>query len=171
MKAHNAFHPLSLTRHPFLLTVCANRKGNYTVENLIINGACILNRYVMIGIGAALGANGRYLIGVWFGQRFGTEFPWWTLFVNVVGSFLLGFLLTMTTEQLHISSEMRLLFAVGFLGSFTTFSSFSVESMTLFQTGHMASALINILLNNGAGLLCALLGIQLARFVQESFFA
>ncbi len=126
-----------------------------------------MNRYVMIAIGAALGANGRYLIGVWFGQRFGTEFPWWTLFANVVGSFLLGFLLTMTTEQLHISPEMRLLFTVGFMGSFTTFSSFSVESMTLFQNGQNWSAIFNILLNNGAGLLCALLGIQLARFVQD----
>ncbi len=126
-----------------------------------------MNRYVMIGIGAALGANGRYLIGVWFSQRFGTEFPWWTLFVNLVGSFLLGFLLSMTTEQLHISPEMRLLFAVGFMGSFTTFSSFTVESMTLFQTGQNWPALFNILLNNGVGLICALLGIQLARFVQD----
>ncbi|MCP5098141.1 MAG: fluoride efflux transporter CrcB [Chloroflexi bacterium] len=122
-----------------------------------------MNRYIFIAIGAALGANARYLVGVWAGNRFGADFPYGTLIVNITGSFILGFLVTLAAGRLQISPEMRLLLAVGFLGSFTTFSSYAVESLTLWQDNSFWIGLRNILLNNGVGLLCALLGVFLAR--------
>ena len=71
-----------------------------------------MNRYIFIAIGAALGANARYLVGVWAGNRFGADFPYGTLIVNITGSFILGFLITLATGRLQIPPEMRLLLAV-----------------------------------------------------------
>ena len=117
-----------------------------------------MNRYLFIAIGAALGANARYLVGVWAAERFGPEFPYGTLIVNISGSFMLGFLVAVTTGKLQISPEMRLLLAVGFLGSYTTFSSFAVESTLLWRDAGFWLGVRNVLLNNGVGLVCALLG-------------
>ena len=125
----------------------------------------ILSRYFFIAIGAALGANARYLVGVWAAERFGADFPYGTLLVNVTGSFILGFLVTVTTSRIQISPEMRLLLAVGFLGSYTTFSSFAVESTLLWRDVSLWLSLRNVLLNNGVGLVCAVLGAYAARFV------
>ena len=125
-----------------------------------------MNRFILIAIGAALGANARYLVGLWAGNRFGADFPYGTLIVNVSGSFLLGFLLTLATERLQISPEARLLFAVGFLGSYTTFSSFAVESMNLGREGTLWLSLLNIFGNNLIGLVSAVLGTYLARLAR-----
>jgi len=125
-----------------------------------------LNRFLLIAIGAALGANARYLIGNWAGHRLGADFPYGTLLVNISGSFLLGFLLTLATERVTISPETRLLLAVGFLGSYTTFSSFAVESMNLGRQGGVWLALLNVFGNNLIALVCAVLGAYLARLVR-----
>jgi CrcB protein len=126
-----------------------------------------MNRYLLIALGAAAGANARYLIGVWAGNRLGADFPYGTLIVNLVGSFVLGFLLTLGTGRLQLSPEARLLLAVGFLGSFTTFSSYTVESLNLLREAALWRGLLNILANNVAGLLCAVLGAALARWAQS----
>lgn len=128
-------------------------------------GACCLQRYLLIAVGAALGANCRYLISVWAGNRLGADFPYGTLIVNVVGSFLLGLLLTLGTERLSLSPEARLLLAVGFLGSFTTFSSYAVESLALWRQAGAWRSLLNIFGNNLVGLLAAVLGAALARWL------
>jgi CrcB protein len=125
-----------------------------------------LNRFLLISIGAALGANARYLVGLWAGDRLGAVFPYGTLIVNVSGSFILGFFLTLATERLQISPEARLLFAVGFLGSYTTFSSFAVESINLGREGALWLSLVNIVGNNLIGLVCAVLGAYLARLAR-----
>jgi CrcB protein len=122
-----------------------------------------LPRYWWIAIGAVLGANARYFIGLWAASRFGATFPYGTLFVNLTGSFVLGFLAATTTGRFNLSPDARLLLAVGFLGSYTTFSSFAVESITLMASGNVAAGLLNIFGNNLAGLTCALLGIYIAR--------
>jgi CrcB protein len=121
---------------------------------------------LLIALGAALGANARYLVGVWAGNRLGADFPYGTLIVNVLGSFVLGFLLTLGTEKLALSPEARLLLAVGFLGSFTTFSSYAVESMTLWREAGVAPALVNMALNNVGGMITAVLGAALAHWLQ-----
>ena len=124
-----------------------------------------MSRFLFIAVGAALGANARYLVGVWAAEQFGSDFPYGTFLVNVTGSFILGFLVAVTTSRIQISPEMRLLLAVGFLGSYTTFSSFAVESTALWRDASLLLALRNVLLNNGVGLVCAVLGAWVARFV------
>jgi CrcB protein len=126
-----------------------------------------LNRYLLIAIGAALGANARYIVGVWAGNRLGADFPYGTFIVNITGSFILGFLLTLGTERLQLSPEARLLLAVGFLGSFTTFSSYAVESMNLWRDAGLWRSLLNVAGNNLLGLLAAILGAVLARWLQS----
>ncbi|MBP8001045.1 MAG: fluoride efflux transporter CrcB [Chloroflexi bacterium] len=126
-----------------------------------------MNRYLLIAMGAAAGANARYLVGLWAGNRLGADFPYGTLIVNVIGSFILGFLLNLGTGRLQLSPEARLLLAVGFLGAFTTFSSYTVESLNLFREATLWRGLLNITANNLVGLLGAILGATLARWVQS----
>jgi CrcB protein len=124
-----------------------------------------LPSYLWIAIGAVVGANARYYIGLWAGSHLGATFPYGTLIVNLTGSFALGFLAGTTTGRLNISPEVRLMLGVGFLGAYTTFSSFTVETLTLLQNGNIVTGLVNILANNLAGLTCALLGVYLARAI------
>ncbi len=126
-----------------------------------------MNRYLLIAMGAAAGANARYLVGLWAGNRLGADFPYGTLIVNVIGSFILGFLLNLGTGRLQLSPEARLLLAVGFLGAFTTFSSYTVESLNLFREATLWRGLLSITANNLVGLLGAILGATLARWVQS----
>ncbi|MCY3901967.1 MAG: fluoride efflux transporter CrcB [Caldilineaceae bacterium] len=123
----------------------------------------IAGQVVWIGLGAVLGANARYFVSLWLAAKLGAEFPYGTLAVNVSGSLLLGFLVAAGSHYLALSPQLRLMMTVGFLGSFTTFSTFAVESMALWQNGRAWAALANILANNGISLVCALLGILLAR--------
>lgn len=125
-----------------------------------------MNRYLLIAIGAALGANARYLVGVWAGNRLGADFPYGTLIANITGSFALGFLLALGMERVQLSPEARLLLAVGFLGSFTTFSSYTVESVGLWRDAGLWSSLLNVAGNNLVGLLATVLGAALANWLQ-----
>jgi len=126
-----------------------------------------LNRYLLIAVGAALGANARYLVGVWASGRFGADFPYGTILVNISGSFVLGFLLSLSTGRLQLSPEARLLLAVGFLGAFTTFSSYAVESLNLWRDAGAWRSLLNVLGNNVVGLVAAVLGRSLAEWLQR----
>lgn len=124
-----------------------------------------MTRFLFVALGAALGANARYIIGLWAAGRFGAHFPYGTLVVNVLGSLLLGFLVVLTTERLTLSPESRLLLTVGFLGSFTTFSSFAVESVALSRDSGLWTALLNIFSNNLLALAAALTGAYFARVI------
>ena len=89
-----------------------------------------------VGIGAAIGGIARYLIGQWFLQRFGPGFPYGTLFINVTGSFLIGIIAELAaTRAFGVSSTVRLFVATGILGGYTTFSTFSLDAVTLFGEG------------------------------------
>lgn len=122
-----------------------------------------MNRFLLISIGAALGANARYFIGLWAAHRFGVDFPYGTAIVNITGSLALGFFLTWSSARSGLSPELRLLVAIGFLGAYTTFSSFSVESLLQAEAGQISSLLLNVALNNGLGLAAAWVGMRLAR--------
>jgi CrcB protein len=124
-----------------------------------------VDRFLWIAAGAAMGANARFLVSIWAAERFGIAFPYGTLIVNVTGSLLLGFVIELTTARLLSSPEMRLFIATGFLGSYTTFSTYAVESLLLIRTGNIWLGLANILGSIALGLLFALLGIYLARLV------
>jgi fluoride exporter len=122
-----------------------------------------MNRFLLISIGAVLGANARYLVGVWAAARFGIGFPYGTALVNISGSLILGFLVAWGSARSGLSPELRLLVAVGFLGSYTTFSSFAVESVLQKENVNFVSALFNIFVNNGLGIVAAWVGIEIAR--------
>lgn len=124
-----------------------------------------MNRFVLISIGAVLGANARYLVGLWAGGRLGLAFPYGTLIVNLTGSLVLGFIAGSLAHRWIATPEMRLFLGVGFLGSYTTFSSFSVETATLLLNGNSWSVVFNVLGNTLVGLVFALLGIYLARWI------
>jgi CrcB protein len=121
--------------------------------------------YVIIGVGGFLGANARYLVASWAAQRFGTTFPYGTFIINVTGSFLLGMFLALLQDRVAIHPHYRLFFAVGFLGAYTTFSTFSYESLRLLQEGNMLLALINLFGSLAVGLLGVILGCGLGRLV------
>lgn len=120
---------------------------------------------VAIGGGAVLGANARYLVGVAVEQRWGSAFPWSTLLINVAGSFVLGFYLTWVTERFVGRPTTRLFVATGFIGSFTTLSTFSYETVQLLQRGELLHAVAYAGATLLAGLLAVAVGIGLARVV------
>ena len=123
-------------------------------------------QYLWIGLGGFVGANARYLLQVWITDRWGAEFPYGTLLANVGGSFFIAFFLTLVTGRMAITSEVRLFMAVGLLGGFTTFSSFSYETLRLVEQGDWWAAGLNMAGNTGLGLAGAWLGIFLGRWLQ-----
>jgi fluoride exporter len=88
-----------------------------------------------VSAGGYLGANARYLVGLWAAEHFGTAFPYGTLLINVSGSFVLGFYLTLVTERFSSRPTTRLFLATGFLGAYTTFSTLSYEAVQLVVEG------------------------------------
>ncbi len=118
---------------------------------------------VYIGLFGGLGCVMRYLASSWTYQLLGRNFPYGTLLVNMVGSFLLGLLLTFGIRGTYFSPEIRLGVAVGFMGGFTTFSTFSYETLRLLEDGNFWQAGINICLNVILCLAFALLGAVVAR--------
>lgn len=120
-------------------------------------------RLLLVLLGGALGSGGRYLVATWAAARFGAAFPWGTLTVNVAGSFLIGLLATLADEAGRIGPDGRLFLVVGVLGGFTTFSSFSLETLRLAEQSELPRAAFNVLANLGLGLTAAVLGIAAAR--------
>lgn len=119
--------------------------------------------FLAISLAAIVGANLRYLLSRLAAREFGSVFPYGTLGINIVGSFIVGFFVIWTSERVLIDPRWRLLVVVGFCGSFTTFSSYAFESIAFFEQGQWGLMLANIFGNN---LLClggALAGIALAR--------
>ncbi len=118
-----------------------------------------------ISIGAVLGANARYLLGGWIADRMGATFPYGTLAINLTGSFLLGVVLTLVVQRGMLPMWVQPAIAVGFLGSFTTFSTFSYETLSLITMGSVLAAAVNIVLSVGGAIAGVLLGIALTRLV------
>jgi fluoride exporter len=116
-----------------------------------------------IGIFGAAGCLSRYLVSGWAYSLAGRGFPYGTLAVNVLGSFLLGLLMEGSLRSTLISPEVRMGIAIGFLGGFTTFSTFSYETLRLLEEGSYLYAGANILLNVTVCIVFAALGIFLAR--------
>ncbi|BAJ62372.1 fluoride efflux transporter CrcB [Anaerolinea thermophila] len=122
-----------------------------------------MDRILWISIGAVFGANARYWLGVWAAQRWGTTFPWGTLIINLSGSFLLGLFMTLVTGRYPVDPHWRLLVAVGFFGAYTTFSTFTYESINLFLKGQWLAGLLNVVGSAVLGLLAAGIGVYLGK--------
>ena len=118
-----------------------------------------------IGFFGFLGAISRYLISGWVYSVMGTRFPYGTLIVNVVGSLLLGFLFKLTNDRIILEADLRTAINVGFLGAFTTFSTFSLETLRLLEEGSWSMAALNIVANVVICLIAAWGGVVLARAI------
>jgi CrcB protein len=124
-----------------------------------------MDKVLWISIGAVLGANLRYWVGDWAAQRFGSSFPYGTLLINLSGSFLLGLIVSMSMENFIIDPRLRLLLTIGFLGSYTTFSTYAYESIALTSQGQWGLGLFNLLGSSLLGVLFAVLGIWLGKIL------
>jgi len=100
-----------------------------------------------IAAGGAFGAIMRFLVSNRVYAWLGRDFPYGTLSVNVIGSFFIGIAFVLLTERLTVGAELRAFIMIGFLGAFTTFSTFSMESLFLLQEGLLFKAISNVLLN------------------------
>jgi fluoride exporter len=122
-----------------------------------------LTKYAAVAVGGALGAMLRYALGNTVLGRVAAPFPTATLVINVTGSFLLGLFLTLAAERVNLSPHLRLAFAVGFVGAYTTFSTFEWETAKLFETGDWGRALLYVGLSFVLGLVAVWAGINTAR--------
>ena len=120
-------------------------------------------RYFLVLIGGGTGALARYVASSTIMTRFGGTFPLGTLVINITGSFLIGFLMTMLTERFKLDPNWRLLLVVGFLGGYTTFSSFEWETYTAVRDGARWTGALNVVSSVILGYLAVWLGSMLGR--------
>ena len=120
-------------------------------------------RTLWIGIAGFVGAVGRYAVDGWVARRTAGAFPWGTLVVNVSGCFVLGLLFTLFTERVLPHPTLRTATTIGLIGAYTTFSTFSLETVRLIEDGATLLALTNMAASLGLGVIAVYLGIILGR--------
>jgi CrcB protein len=124
-----------------------------------------MQSFLVIALGGSLGALSRYGLGLWISTKWGQSFPLSTFIINVTGAFLLGFLNILFIEKLTISPLWRLGIGIGFLGAYTTFSTFSYEVITLLEGGGYITAGLYTLTTVIIGFAGTALGVSLARLL------
>jgi fluoride exporter len=122
-----------------------------------------LDKIIVVALGGAFGAVARYWLGGLINSRWPMQFPLGTFVINVTGSFIIGFFLTMVGQRVTIHPNWRLLIAVGFVGAYTTFSTFEYETLKLLEEGNVLNAALNVVLSLVAGFVAVWLGVTLAR--------
>jgi len=122
-----------------------------------------MQNILIIGLGGFLGAIARYEAALWIGQRWGRGFPIGTFVINVTGSFLIGLLMTLLTERFMVNPQWRLMLVVGFLGAYTTFSTFEYETGALLKDSEWLLAMLNVVLSVIVGFIALKLGEVLAK--------
>jgi len=120
-----------------------------------------MNAILLVASGGAIGSVARYLVGM--ARAFGVAFPYGTLAVNVIGGFLMGLFIELLARRFDGSPELRLFIAIGILGGFTTFSSFSLDVVVLWERGELATALFYVLASVILSIGALFLGLWLAR--------
>jgi CrcB protein len=124
-----------------------------------------LFKYVVVGMGGFLGAVARFWLGVYIGNRMGSRFPYGTFVINISGSFLIGLVLTVLAERSTLSPNWRYLIPIGFIGAYTTFSTFEFETLRTMQDGQIAMGLLNIFGSVLAGFIAVWLGVITAKLL------
>jgi CrcB protein len=122
-----------------------------------------LRQLIFLALAGALGALSRYALGGIVQKIAGAGFPFGTLAINVLGCLAIGYIMQLALNSDIISPNLRIIVTIGFLGAFTTFSTFSYETMKLLEDGALVSAIMNVASNLGLGLLATLLGMFLGR--------
>lgn len=120
--------------------------------------------YLAVALGGALGAMSRYWVYNSY-ANLDSRFPWATLTVNVLGSFLIGVAFILITERTDMGPAVRGLVTVGFMGAFTTFSTFSMDAIGLLEQGQFTSAILYVLSSVVVCIIAAWLGLSLAKFL------
>ncbi|HXE89338.1 MAG TPA: fluoride efflux transporter CrcB [Terriglobales bacterium] len=115
-------------------------------------------KYLMIGVGGFLGAVARYWVGGLVYERMGVRFPYGTFVVNCSGCFLIGLILTILTERTHLHPKWRYLIPIGFIGAYTTFSTFEYETLMAVRDGQWVTGLLNVVLSVIVGFIFVWLG-------------
>jgi CrcB protein len=123
-----------------------------------------MKELIIVGFGGFVGAISRYFVSGWFQNISNSQFPFGTLAVNGIGSLIIGFLAGIFQHAI-ISPEMRLFITIGFLGAFTTFSTFSYETVMLLKSGVPWEAFLNIIVSLTLGLLLVYLGYALGQAI------
>lgn len=121
-----------------------------------------MQKYVVVGIGGFLGAVARYVVGNYIGSRYGVRFPYGTFVINMTGSFLIGLVLTVLART-TASPYWRYLIPIGFIGAYTTFSTFEYETLRAVQDGQVTTGLLNITLSVVVGFLAVWAGAAMGR--------
>jgi len=124
-----------------------------------------MTKYLMVGLGGALGSILRFWVGGFIGERMGARFPYGTFIVNCTGSFLIGLVVTLLAEKGHWNPNWRHLIPIGFIGGYTTFSTFELETFRSFQDGEILMASLNMLLSVVVGFFSVWLGVITGRSI------
>lgn len=122
-----------------------------------------MDKYLFIGFGGVLGAISRYWLGLGIAGLAAPGFPWGTFIINLSGCFLLGLFLTFSQEKLEIDPRLRLGLATGFLGAYTTFSTFSVETLAFLNQGYWVQGITYVIASVILGIILVWLGMATAR--------
>ncbi|MGJ8573358.1 MAG: fluoride efflux transporter CrcB [Hoeflea sp.] len=122
-----------------------------------------MNSLVLVFIGGGLGAVSRHLSGMAVMRASGPGFPWGTMMVNIIGSFVMGCLIVWLARRSSGDADLRLLLATGFLGGFTTFSAFSLDAVTLYERGALTAAAAYVIASVTVSILALFGGLWLAR--------
>src|SRR6476659_9080048 len=126
-----------------------------------------MTRFALICLGGAVGTGARYLLGGAVVRWMGPDFPYGTLLINVLGSLLIGVVQQIGLTTLLIPDTLRLVLAVGVMGGFTTYSSFSYETIRLVEAGSWMAATLYIVLTTALCLACCVAGLSLGRIMVE----
>lgn len=121
--------------------------------------------YIVVFAGGGIGSVARFLLATWIGQKWGRSFPLGTFMVNVSGSFLIGFLMTLMAELFIENPQWRLFLVIGGLGGYTTFSTFQYETGKLVIDGELGYAALNLILSVAVGFVALKLGEITAKIV------
>lgn len=122
-----------------------------------------MGKYLMVGTGGFLGAIARFWLGGYVNTKLGTRFPYGTFIINCSGSFLIGFIITILAEKTHWSPNWRYLIPIGFIGAYTTFSTFEYETFRVIQDGELFIAFLNVALSVIVGFAAVWLGVIAGR--------
>ena len=122
-----------------------------------------MNKYWMVGIGGFLGAIARFWLGGFISNRLGAKFPYGTFVINISGSYLIGLIVTVLAERSHWSANWRYLIPIGFIGAYTTFSTFELETFQTLRDGEFLFASLNVVLSVVVGFIAVWLGIITGR--------
>jgi len=124
-----------------------------------------MTKYLIVALGGALGSTLRFWAGGYVSSRLGTRFPYGTFVINITASFLIGFVMTLLAERTHWSPNWRYLIPVGFIGGYSTFSTFEYETFRVFQDGEFLIVGLNIVGSVALGFLSVWLGVVTGRII------